>query len=215
MTVKLIVRYCQIKNRYQFIWTHKIKFCKRHSFYCGSLNRGTEINGDGESDKGSRGGTHTRGVWMWLPDRRCLVDQAVAASYHEKNPLPESLQPPCNSPPQGFLESFEGASPAVFRGSYKRGLSADEIHERNLSSCSQNVVSPTTRVATPETPSAGAFKRNRKRRDDERQWGVRNDVKVYPERDGEHPVNDPCAHGEHMVCVQPPCNSPPQGGVPA
>ena len=30
-------------------------------------------------------------VWVWLPDRRCLVDQHVAASYREKNPLPESL----------------------------------------------------------------------------------------------------------------------------
>ena len=55
------------------------------------------------------------GVWVWLPDRRCLVNQAVAASYREKNALPESLQPPCNSPPQGFLESFEGASPVVFQ----------------------------------------------------------------------------------------------------
>jgi hypothetical protein len=114
------------------------------------------------------------GVWVWLPDRRCLVDQHVAASISEKNPLPESLQPPCNSPPQGFLESFEGASPVVFRGSFKRGLSEDEIAERNLSSCSQNVLSPTVRVATPETPSAAAFKR--KRADDGKQWGTRSDV---------------------------------------
>ena len=41
------------------------------------------------------------GVWVWLPDRRCLVDQAVAASYREKNPLPESLQPPCELSPSG------------------------------------------------------------------------------------------------------------------
>ena len=114
------------------------------------------------------------GVWVWLPDRRCLVDQHVAASYRETNPLPESLQPPYNSPPQGFLESFEGASPVVFRESFKRGLSQDEIQERNLSSCSQNIVSPTTRAATPETPSAATFKR--KRSDDGRQWGMRSDV---------------------------------------
>ena len=114
------------------------------------------------------------GVWVWLPDRGVCVSPYYAAKYREKNPLPESLQPPCNSPPQGFLESFEGASPVVFRGSYKRGLSEDEIHERNLSSCSQNVVTPTTRVATPETPSAAAFKR--KRSDDGRQWGIRSDV---------------------------------------
>ena len=100
----------------------------------------------------------------------------VAASYREKNPLPESLQPPCNSPPRVFLESFEGTSPVVFRGSFKRGLSEDEIQERNLSSCSQNVVSPTTRVATPETPSTAAFKRKRERSDDGRQWGIRSDV---------------------------------------
>ena len=37
------------------------------------------------------------GVWVWVPDRRCLVDQYVAAAYREKNPLPESLQPPCDS----------------------------------------------------------------------------------------------------------------------
>ena len=80
------------------------------------------------------------GVWVWLPDRRCLVDQAVAASYREKNPLPESLQPPCNSPPQGFLESFEGASPVVFRGSFKRGLSEDEIQERTVVLLSGNVL---------------------------------------------------------------------------
>ena len=114
------------------------------------------------------------GVWVWLPDRRCLVDQHVAAIYRAKNPLPESLQPPCNSPPQGFLESFEGASPVVFRGSFKRGLSEDEIQERNTSSCSEKVVSPTIRVATPETPSAAAFKR--KRSDDGKQWGTRSDV---------------------------------------
>jgi hypothetical protein len=55
------------------------------------------------------------GVWVWLPDRRCLVDQHVVAIYRAKNPLPKSLQPPCNSPPQGFLEVFEGASPVAFR----------------------------------------------------------------------------------------------------
>ena len=115
-------------------------------------------------------------VWVWLPDRRCLVDQHVAASYREKDPLPESLQPPCNSPPRSFRASFESASPVMFRGSFKRGLNEDEIYERNLSSCSQNVVSPTTRGATPETPSAAAFKRKRKRSDDGGQWGIRSNV---------------------------------------
>ena len=100
-------------------------------------------------------------VWVWLrlPDRRCLVDQHVAASYREKNPLPESLQPPCISPPQGFLESVEDASvEGAFRGSLKRGLSEDDIQER-MSSCSQEMFSPSTKIATPETPSATSIKR--------------------------------------------------------
>jgi hypothetical protein len=149
-----------------------------------------------EAEAASGGGN----VWVWLPDKRCLVDQHVAASISEKNPLPESLQPPCSSLPHGFLESFEGASPVVFRGSFRRGLSQEDIQER-MSSCSQEMFSPSTKIATPETPSAGAFKWKRKRRDDGRQWGIRSDVKVHPERDGEDPANDPCAHCEHMVCV--------------
>jgi hypothetical protein len=64
-----------------------------------------------------------------------------------------------------------------------------------------NEYSPSTKIATPETPSAGAFKRKRERSEDGRQWGIRSDVKVHPERDGEDPANDPCAHCEHMVCV--------------
>ena len=139
------------------------------------------------------------GVWVWLPDRRCLVDQHVAAIYGAKNPLPESLQPPCDSPPQGFIESFEGASPVVFRGSFKRSLSQGDIQERQ-SSCSQEIFSPSLRIATPETPSAGAFKRKRSERV-RRQFATRSDIKVHPERDGEDPANDPCAHCEHMICV--------------
>ena len=115
-------------------------------------------------------------VWVWLPDRRCLVGQAVAASYREKNPLPESLQPPCNSPPQGFIESVEGANvEGAYCGSLKRGLSEDDIQER-MSSCSQEMFSPSTKIATPETPSAAAVKQKRKRSDDGRQWGIRSDV---------------------------------------
>ena len=140
-------------------------------------------------------------VWVWLPDRRCLVDQHVAASL--ATTVQPSLQPPCDSPPcQGpQRESFQDASPVAYSPPSKHGLSEDEIHERNLSSCSQNVLSPTTRVATPETPSAGAFKRKRKRRDDERQWGIKSDIQEHPDRDGMDPANDPCAHCEHMVCV--------------
>ena len=115
------------------------------------------------------------GVWVWLPDR-CLVDQHVAVSYREKEPLPKNLQPPCDSPPcSSSPQILERSERRRQRGDLKRGLSQDEIRERNLSSsCSQNVTSPTIRVATPETPSAGAFKR--KRSDDGRQWGIRSDV---------------------------------------
>jgi hypothetical protein len=152
------------------------------------------------------------GVWVWLPDRRCLVGQAVAASYREKNPLPESLQPPCNSPPceSPQRESFEGDGTRQHDG-LRRSLSQDEIQQRNASSCSEKVCSPTVRIATPETPSAAAMTRKRKRRDDERQWGIKSDIQEHPDRDGMDPANDPCAHCEHMVCVcvQPPCNSQP------
>ena len=150
-----------------------------------------------EAEAASGGG----GVWVWLPDQTLLGQTLLAASISEKNPPPESLQPPCNSPPQGFLESFEGASPVVYRRSLKRGLSEDEIQQRNASSCSEQVCSPTVRIATPETPSAGALKRKRKRRDDEKQWGIKSDIQEHPDRDGMDPANDPCAHCEHMVCV--------------
>jgi len=116
------------------------------------------------------------GVWVWLPDRRCLVDQHVAAAYRKKNPLPESLQPPCDSPPceSSQREFFEGDGTRQHDG-LRRSLSQGEVRER-MSSCSQEMFSPTIRVVTPETPSAGAFKRKRKRRDDERQWGIKSDV---------------------------------------
>ena len=64
-----------------------------------------------EAEAASGGG----GVWVWLPDQTLLGQTLLAASISEKNPPPESLQPPCSSPPQGFLESFEGASPVVFQ----------------------------------------------------------------------------------------------------
>ena len=141
------------------------------------------------------------GVWVWLPDRRCLVDQHVAAIYRAKNPLPESLQPPCNSPPcqSPQREVFEGDGTRA-HGAATRSLGQGEVRER-MSSCSQEMSSPTVRVVTPETPSAGAFKRKRKRRDDERQCGIKSDIQEHPDRDGMDPANDPCAHCEHMVCV--------------
>ena len=116
------------------------------------------------------------GVWVWLPDRGVCVSPYYAAKYREKNPLPESLQPPCYSPPcSSPPDILERSERLRQRGDLKRGLSQDEISERNTSSCSAGVVvSPTVRVATPETPSAAAFKR--KRADDGKQWGTRSDV---------------------------------------
>ena len=113
------------------------------------------------------------GVWVWMPDRGVCLSPYYAAKYREKNPLPESLQPPCDSPPcaPDILERSERLRE---RGNLKRSLSQDEISERNLSSCSQNVVSPKHVVATTDSPSAGAFKR--KRADDGKQWGTRSDV---------------------------------------
>ena len=42
------------------------------------------------------------------------------------------LQPPCDSPPceSPQREGFEGASPVVFRGTFKRSLSQGDIQER-------------------------------------------------------------------------------------
>jgi hypothetical protein len=114
------------------------------------------------------------GVWVWLPDRGVCVSPYYAAKYREKNPLPESLQPPCDSPPCA-PDIFERSERLRERGDLKRSLSQGEIQER-MSSCSQEMFSPSTKVATPETPSAAAMKRKRKRSDDGRQWGIRSDV---------------------------------------
>ena len=107
------------------------------------------------------------GVWVWLPDRGVCVSPYYAAKYREKNPLPESLQPPCDSPP----EIFERSERLRQRGDLKRSLSQSDIQER-MSSCSQEMFSPSVKIATPETPSAAAFKW--KRADDESQWGIRS-----------------------------------------
>ena len=140
------------------------------------------------------------GVWVWMPDRGVCLSAYYAAKYREKNPLPESLQPPCDSSPcaPDILERSERLRE---RGNLKRSLSQDEISQRNASHCSESVCSPTVRIATPETPSAAAMTRKRKRRDDVTQWGAKSDIQEHPDRDGMDPANDPCAHCEHMVCV--------------
>ena len=88
------------------------------------------------------------GVWVWLPDRGVCLSPYYAAKYREKNPLPESLQPPCDSPPcaPDILERSERLRE---RGNLKRSLSQDEIQERNLSSCSQNVSPPSMSLRQP------------------------------------------------------------------
>ena len=149
--------------------------------------------GDDDRGKGSRATPHGRGgvgVAARQTLLRCtLLCCCLSRKRPAAMPLPESLQPPCNSPPceSPQRESFEGASPVVFRGSFKRGLSGDDIQER-MSSCSQNVTSPTIRVATPETPSAAAPKRGRS--DDGGQCGTCSDVSsaAYKAKDRERNV---------------------------
>ena len=34
-----------------------------------------------------------------------------------------------------------------------------------------------------------------------RAWGTKSGIQEHPDRDGLDPVNDPCAHCKHMVCV--------------
>ena len=114
-------------------------------------------------------------VWVWLPDRRCYVGPKTAAAYREKHPLPESLQPRCDSPPCDSppCERRNKRHGNAFADGTTRSLSQANLQE-TMSSGSQEMFSPSVRMATPETPSASAFKR--KRADDGRQWAIRSDV---------------------------------------
>ena len=113
-------------------------------------------------------------VWVWLPDRRCYVGPKAAAAYHEKHP-PESLQPPCDSPPCDSppCERRNKRHGNAFADGTTRSLSQANLQE-TMSSGSQEMFSSSVRVATPETPSASAFKRERA--NDGRQWAIRSDV---------------------------------------
>ena len=77
------------------------------------------------------------GVWVWLSDRLCLVDQHVAAIYRRNNPLPESLQP---SPRQGIKRGRDSPELFAFRGDgtqadgVSRNLSESDIRKRSSSS---------------------------------------------------------------------------------
>ena len=127
-------------------------------------------------------------VWVWLPDRRCYVGPKAAAAYHEKHP-PESLQPPCDSPPCDSppCERRNTRHGNAFADGTTRSLSHANLQE-TMSSGSQEMFSPSVRMATPETPSAGAFKRTRA--DDGRQWAIRSERDGRQERQLEWEARD-------------------------
>ena len=127
-------------------------------------------------------------VWVWLPDRRCYVGPKAAAAYHERHP-PESLQPPCDSPPCDSppCERRNTRHGNAFADGTTRSLSQANLQE-TMSSGSQEMFSPSVRMATPETPSAGAFKR--KRADDGRQWAIRSERDGRQERQLEWEARD-------------------------
>ena len=94
-------------------------------------------------------------VWVWLPDRRCYVGPKAAAAYHERHP-PESLQPPCDSPPcDSRTESRNKQHGNTFADGTTRSLSQADIQER-MSSGSQDMFSPETKVGPKDSPSASA-----------------------------------------------------------
>ena len=57
-------------------------------------------------------------------------------------------------------------------------------------SCSHEILSPSIKIATPETLSAGAFKRNQG--DDESQRGMRSDVNCPEYKGKELTARDGC-----------------------
>ena len=95
-----------------------------------------------------------RGVWVWLPDRSCLVDVEVASQCRSKRPLTRKQSA------EGKLKRPRSQSDELSRS---RSLSKAEIRER-MSSCSQEMLSPRDKVPTPETPSSAAFMSKRKER---------------------------------------------------
>ena len=50
-------------------------------------------------------------------------------------------------------------------------------------------------------PNFGKAFLARFRKGERRQFAIRSDIKVHPERDGEDPANDPCAHCQHNYRV--------------
>ena len=123
----------------------------------------------------------TGGVWVYLPDRCCLVPMQFATRLLNATGEGCISPPRCDSPPRNSQIHFRPpcTSPPPCYGPLKRGLSESEIADR-LSSSTGEMFSPETKVATPETPSASAEYKdemNAKRR--------RLDAKIEP-------VNVPC-----------------------
>ena len=68
---------------------------------------------------------------------------------------------------------------------------------------SPRMFSLVVRVSTPDTPSAKHLQRTREGK--VRNWAIRSDIRVFPERDASDPANDPCARCPHMHCVADNC----------
>ena len=60
-------------------------------------------------------------------------------------------------------------------------------------------------------PNFGKAFLARFREGERRQFAIRSDIKVHPERDGEDPANDPCARCQHMECRHDECLADEQG----
>ena len=60
-------------------------------------------------------------------------------------------------------------------------------------------------------PNSGKAFLARFRKGERRQFAIRSDIKVHPERDGEDPSNGPCAHCQHMECRHDECRHDEQG----
>ena len=121
----------------------------------------------------------TGGVWVWMPDRRCLVPMQFATRLLNATSGEGCISPPrCDSPPRNSQIHFRPpcTSPPPCYGPLKRGLSESEIADR-LSSSTGEMFSPETKVATPETPSASAEYK---------------DAMIAKRRRFTEPVNVPC-----------------------
>ena len=91
----------------------------------------------------------TGGVWVWMPDRRCLVPMQFATRLLNATSGEGCISPPrCDSPPRNSQIHFRPpcTSPPPCYGPLKRGLSQSEVQER-LSSSTGEMFSPEAKVA--------------------------------------------------------------------